>query len=611
MSKEAVESISIHTQSPSQELLEKFSSLVPGVIQDGVLDVARLGELLGIPTAGVPDTKERFGLMWAGKSKAVEALQAPSSASLAPDVEISRDWDTAQNVFIEGDNLEVLKLLQKSYNDKIKMIYIDPPYNTGNDFIYNDDFSDRIAHYLKSSGQLDEEGLRLRASVDNSGRRHSRWLTMMHPRLSLMRNLLTEDGLLLISIDENELHHLTNLVDEIFGEENRIGHFYWKKRSTGGQVAQNALVRQVEVVVAVARNINQLQIYQLPNENAGVVKWRDFRKSGGQWQRNYRPNQFFPIYVNKNDLSVSLESFTNAIEVFPQDGNGVEGFWENGKPTTKSRIEKGELRGKLSNGIWKIEQLSIANETVAVGTHIEIASSRGGDDLKRLLGESLFDNPKPVDLIKHLIQIGTTEGDIVADFFAGSGTTGEAVLAVNETGSIRRFLLVNAPEESNEKSAAKNSGIEFVSDLTIRRLHAASEVYPSGGSQGLRIFRLNNSCFLEVGELVEGGLPLLNESTLRKNATNDEIASEALLKQGVALDETWLKKNYGKAAVVQAGRVSVVLAKEITHEIVDAALEDDTASTVVFLEDGFAGRDEVKANAHFAFKQKNKTMKTI
>lgn len=611
MSKEAVETVSIHTQSPSRELLEKFSSLVPGVIQDGVLDVIRLGELLGIPTAGVPDTKERFGLMWAGKAKAVEALQASSTASLAPDIENSIDWDSAQNVFIEGDNLEVLKLLQKSYNDKIKMIYIDPPYNTGNDFIYNDDFSDRIAHYLKSSGQLNEDGLRLRASVDNSGRRHSRWLTMMYPRLSLMRNLLTEDGLLLISIDENELHHLTNLIDEIFGEENRIGHFYWKKRSTGGQVAQNALVKQVEVIVAVARNINTLQIYQLPNENAGAVKWRDFRKSGGQWQRTYRPNQYFAIYVNQNDLSVSLDSFPDGIEVFPKDGNGVEGFWENGKPTTKLRIEKGELRGKFSNGVWKIEQLSIANETVAVGTHIDIASSKGGDDLKRLLGESLFDNPKPVDLIKHLVQIGTTDGDIVADFFAGSGTTGEAVLAANDSGSTRRFLLVNAPEEANEKSAAKNSGIELVSDLTIRRLRAASRAYSSGDRQALRVFRLSKSSFLELGELVEDGLPLLNESTLRKDATNDEIASEALLKQGVALDEPWAKKKYGKAVVVQAGRVSVVLAKDITHEIVDAALEDEATSTVVFLEDGFAGRDEVKANAHFAFKQKNKTMKTI
>jgi adenine-specific DNA-methyltransferase len=425
-----------------------------------------------------------------------------------------------------------------------------------------------------------------------------------------MRNLLTDDGLLLISIDENELHHLTSLVDEIYGEENRIGHFYWKKRSTGGQVAQNALVRQVEIVIAVARDINKVRIYQLPNENAGSIKWRDFRKSGGQWQRNYRPNQFFPVYVNKTDLSVSLEKFTGAVEVFPQDGNGVDGFWENGRPTTALRIEKSELRGKLSGGKWKIEQLSIANETVAVGTHIDIASSRGGEDLKKLLGESLFDNPKPVDLIKHLVQIGSADGDIVADFFAGSGTTGEAVLASNVNGELRRFLLVNAPEEASEKSVAKASGIEFVSDLTIRRLTAATKQYDSGGSQGLRTLRLADSSFVsEV--LPESDLPLLNVFTLRKDAKNDEIASEVFLKQGVSLDEPWVKKKYGKAAVVQSGRVSVVLAKEITDEVVDAAIADDSVSTIVFLEDGFAGRDAVKANAHFSFKQKNKTMKTV
>jgi adenine-specific DNA-methyltransferase len=610
MSNDVPEKISIQTDPPSQPLLEKFSNLFPGVIQDGVVDVARLGEVLGLPTSGNADTKERFGLMWAGKAKAVEALQAPSRASLAPDLENSIDFETAQNVFIEGDNLEVLKLLQKSYNDKIKMIYIDPPYNTGNDFVYNDDFSDRIKHYLDASGQTDAEGNRLRAGTENSGRRHSRWLTMMYSRLSLMRNLLTDDGLLLISIDENELHHLTSLVDEIYGEENRIGHFYWKKRSTGGQVAQNALVRQVEIVIAVARDINKVRIYQLPNENAGSIKWRDFRKSGGQWQRNYRPNQFFPVYVNKTDLSVSLEKFTGAVEVFPQDGNGVDGFWENGRPTTALRIEKSELRGKLSGGKWKIEQLSIANETVAVGTHIDIASSRGGEDLKKLLGESLFDNPKPVDLIKHLVQIGSADGDIVADFFAGSGTTGEAVLASNVNGELRRFLLVNAPEEASEKSVAKASGIEFVSDLTIRRLTAATKQYDSGGSQGLRTLRLADSSFVsEV--LPESDLPLLNVFTLRKDAKNDEIASEVFLKQGVSLDEPWVKKKYGKAAVVQSGRVSVVLAKEITDEVVDAAIADDSVSTIVFLEDGFAGRDAVKANAHFSFKQKNKTMKTV
>jgi adenine-specific DNA-methyltransferase len=259
---------STQTTPPSEANLEAFKSLFPGVIQDGALDAVRLGELLDTPVSGVKEGKERFGLMWAGKKRAVEALQTPSMAALVPDKDASINWDAAENVFIEGDNLEVLKLLQKAYNDQVKLIYIDPPYNTGNDFVYNDDFSDPLQHYLEVTGQVDAEGNRLVANTETSGRKHSNWLTMMHPRLFLARNLLTQDGSIFVSIDDNEVHHLRLVMDEIFGPENFIGQFVW---AAGRKNDAKFVSASHEYIICYARNMSGLK--------ESVGEWRQ-KKSG-------------------------------------------------------------------------------------------------------------------------------------------------------------------------------------------------------------------------------------------------------------------------------------------------------------------------------------------
>jgi adenine-specific DNA-methyltransferase len=641
MSKEAVETISIHTQSPAQELLEKFSSLLPGVIQDGVLDIARLGELLGIPTAGVPDTKERFGLMWAGKAKAVEALQAPSMASLAPDEENSVDWDTARNVFIEGDNLEVLKLLQKSYNDKVDLIYIDPPYNTGNDFVYSDDFSDSVKRYLEVTNQIDAEGNRLVANSDVSGRKHSNWITMMYPRLMLARNLLTDDGAIFVSIDDNEISNLRLLMDEIFGPENFVGQFIW---AAGRKNDSKFVSTSHEYIVAYSRSMTTLK--------SEVGEWRT-RKEG--LDEIYKQHQSL-VKLNGNSYDEISKGLKEWFKALPDDNpskrhkqyslvdeRGIY-FADNiswpggGGPKFKVFHPVTKKPCKTPSSGWRFTEERIAQmmsedrihfgvdetsvpctKAYLVDREYEVPYSVFYQDgraatkrLRTFLDGALFDNPKDEVVLQRIIEFASKKDAVVLDFFAGSGTTGHAVALQNERdGGTRRYILVNAPEATDEKSTARAEGFEKVSEITRLRLQKVVETIPSAVASGLRCFTLSPSSFVSAGELVEGGLPLLNEATLRKNASNDEIASEALLKQGVALDEPWVKKKYGKAPVVQAGRVAVVLAKEITHEIVDASLADESSSTVIFLEDGFAGRDEVKANAHFAFKQKNKTMKTI
>jgi len=607
------ERISPETQAPKEAVLEALKDLIPGAIADGMLDVKLLAEATGLDVTGLKDGPERFGLMWAGKSKAIEALQTPSMAALAPDMENSINWDTAENVFIEGDNLEVLKLLQKAYNDQVKLIYIDPPYNTGNDFVYNDDFSQPLKHYLEVTGQVDAEGNRLVANTEVSGRKHSNWLTMMYPRLVLARNLLSDDGVLLVSIDENEMHHLLTLVNEVFGESNQLSVFYWKKRSTGGQVAQNAVIKQVEVVLAFARNLTNVRINQLPNEAVGSQKWRDFRKSGGQWQRNYRPKQHFPIFVNSatGDVGLSEDQHFDVV-VYPCDSNGVEGFWENGVPTTADRIAQGELRGREINGTWKIEQLTVAKDTVAAGTFIDIPSSQGGEDLKKVLGASYFDNPKPVALIERLIRIGSDDHSMILDFFAGSGTTAEAVLRLNsKDGGSRRFILVNLPEPTWDKSAARSAGFDDIPAITRKRITNVMQNVDGAGAIGLRCFRLAPSSFLVPAESEVLSPSLLPTETLTASAQDDAVAAEVLLKNGVRLDQEWERISLADSRAIVAAGVVIVLSRELTDEIVHAALELDVAHTVIFLEDAFAGRDSVKANAHFAFKQANKTMKTM
>lgn len=210
-----VERLSIETDSPNQAKLDELKAILPGVFADGVIDAERLSAETGIPVVGVAPNEEGFGLIWSGKKDAVAATQLKSMASLSPQINDSVNWDSARNVFIEGDNLEVLKLLQKAYNDQVKLIYIDPPYNTGSDLVYNDDFSDPVRHYLEVTGQLDSDGNRLRANADTSGRKSSRWLSMMYPRLLLARNLLTDDGSIFVSIDDNEVAHLRELLDDI------------------------------------------------------------------------------------------------------------------------------------------------------------------------------------------------------------------------------------------------------------------------------------------------------------------------------------------------------------------------------------------------------------
>ena len=395
---------------------------------------------------------ETYGLTWPGKAESAAQATTPPNGRLHP-VERS-----GTDVFIEGENLEVLKLLAPEYADAVKLIYLDPPYNTGNDPVYGDDYRD------------------------------SSWLSMIYPRLLLARDLLTPDGLIAVSIDDHELHHLVTVMNEVFGEKNFVSILNWRKRGTGGQVAKNAIVNQVEYVVCFARDAAQLRLVGLPNHRHGTSRWRDFRKAGGQWQRRYRPKQHFPLWVAA-DGAVSLEEVAGAVAVLPTDTAGEDGFWENAVPTTAERIAAGELRGRQVRGRWKIEQLEVAKETTNAGNYLDIPSTRGTERLKTLLGAVVLENPKPVELIHHLLHLSDLrDGDVVLDFFAGSGTTGDAVLSWRtETGRDVRYLLVTSDHPVAPGTAAGLAGFSTVAEIGLARVRAAAQELGVVGPRVLRV----------------------------------------------------------------------------------------------------------------------------
>lgn len=613
------ERISAETTRPDEVLREQLEQLLPGAVTDGVLDAQRLADLLGVSIAGLQDRPDRFGLNWAGKKSAIKALQSTSRAALAPDLENSVDWDTAQNVFIEGDNLEVLKLLQKAYNDKVKLIYIDPPYNTGNDFVYNDDFSDSAQHYLEVTGQVDGEGNRLVANTEVSGRKHSNWLNMMYSRLSLARNLLTDDGYLFLSISDVEHANVYALLCEIFGEENFIDTFIWNSIFRPSNLSKTVR-RNAEYVLCFARNgsrdISMVERYQEPQGEASLT------------QNNNKPRTLlFPANVVRTGLpdgvypAGEFESIALLDEVEVSSGQVISSFRLQGR----FKWSQDYLESEIAKGVTLIiKSLSFIpyyrkdyQQTALTPTKL-IPSDVVGDvlaanaEVSKILGEPLFSYPKPTSLINFVMRIADVgKEDIVLDFFAGSGTTGHAVALQNQADGGRcRSVLVNIPEPTAEKSAAREAGIETVSEITRMRLHKVMETVPGAREQGLRALRLNKSSFVDTTPTGEGSSLLLFKETLDPFASDDAIATEALLKSGVMLDKPWARQQVEGTPVVISDGVAISLARRVSEKLIASLCEVD-AHTIVFLEDAFSGHDDVKANAFYAFQRANKTMKTM
>jgi adenine-specific DNA-methyltransferase len=599
------ERVELTTPDLAAESRAAFEGLFPGVIADGVLDTARLGELLDVQVSAAPDGAERFGLMWSGRQDAVRSLLSVSRAALIPEFDRSISFQEAEHVFVEGDKLEVLKLLQKAYNDRVKLIYIDPPYNTGsNDFLYPDDFSDALRAYLEFTGQVDSAGNRTSANADTLGRRHSRWLSMMYPRLVLARNLLTQDGVLFVSIDDNEVANLRELMDEVFGSENFVASVIWHKVHTLKNTARH-FSEDHDYILVYARNAEVWAPNPLPRTEEQDERYtnpdddpRGPWISGPIQARNYYSKGLYPITtpsgrVIEGPPSGSYWRYSRqTFDELVADGRIWWGHGGANVPRIKRFLTE-MVSGRVPQTIWPYSEVG----------HNQHAKQ---ELLKRVTfdsSESVFDTPKPTRLIRRMLTLATDpeSHDIVLDFFAGSGSTADAVLQQNaEDGGNRQFVAVQLPQPTGHGDYAA------VSDITRARIAAAvAETKP----RGLRCFRLGASNFRD-GSSAREDLLALHESTLDGGSPIESVVAEVLLKEGVSLDARWERDMAGGVSVITADGVSVVTSLEITDEVASDALALGSR-VVVFLEDGFAGADAVKANVVTNAKNLGITLKTV
>jgi len=463
-----------------QERLKLLEQVIPEAFVDGKINWETLKEVLGEYLEDDAPGAEHFGLKWHGKRETRRLASLPSKGTLIPVPEEGTNEGSASNVFIEGDNLEVLKLLQKSYASRIKMIYIDPPYNTGNDFIYKDNFTENLDNYLSLTNQVDEEGRHLTTNPRSDGRFHTNWLNMVYPRLRLARNLLSNDGVIFVSIDDNEFHHLRIVMNEIFGDENFIGVFNWQSKKGGGGDS-GGVVRDQEYIICfskdseygpLSRVMVTAEVLNEIDKKGTYRRSRELNKWGSNSRREDRPTMYFPIPGPSGE------------DVFPIRNDGTEGRWRLGKEKMFSIVKRGDADYvRRDDGTYIVYEKVRSSEprTKPFRTWLpDVGTTADGSKVVKELfkGKKVFDFPKPVDLIKKLVSIGTTneEEHIVLDFFAGSATTAQAVIEKNrEDGGNRKFIMVQLQEPCPKDSEGFKASYKSISDISkdrIRKIYA-------------------------------------------------------------------------------------------------------------------------------------------
>src|SRR5699024_10258261 len=431
--------------------IEKLVELFPEVNTDGKIDFEKLKQILG---EYVDDSEERYRFLWNGKGEALRLSQTPSMGTLRPAKEEgeSKNWDETDNLYIEGDNLEVLKLLQKSYFNKIKMIYIDPPYNTGGDFVYKDNFKDNIQNYKKITGQVDSEGNATTTNREYSGRYHTDWLNMMYPRLRLARNLLTDDGVMFISIDDHEVHNLRKTCDEIFGEDNFLANIVWERAYAPINLKRN-FSENHDFILVYGKKVTEIMSNGLKRTDSANDRYiNPDNDSRGVW----KPDNFsVGPAVEKNIYPIITPG---GREVLPPSGYS----WRLSREKYKEYVDDNRIWfGENGNNVPALKRfLSEVKSTITPMTiwkYKDVGHSQSASQaLKKLFDDkSYFIYNKPVDLIKRALELYTNSDSIVLDFFAGSSTTAQAVIDLNvEDNGNRKFIMVQLPEKTDKKSEA-------------------------------------------------------------------------------------------------------------------------------------------------------------
>lgn len=620
MDKNKLEGSSLNKQ---EEILNFLKSDLPEIFSEGKIDCKKLKQTLG---EEVDDGNERYGLSWAGKNNCFKVIQEQTTATLKPVKGESVDFDQTQNLFIEGDNLEVLKVLQRSYYGKIKMIYIDPPYNTGNDFIYNDKFQENRDEYLESIGEKDDIGNTLRIdglskNAKDNGHYHSKWLNMMYPRLFLAKNLLKQDGVIFVSIDDNEVKNLRMITDEIFGEENFVAQIIWE-RAFSPKNDSKYFSENHDYILVYARNIEEFSLGKLDRTREANARYKNVdNDSRGLWTSG---DLSVKSYSKEYDYIINTPS---GKEIKPPHGS----CWRVSMEKLKELIEDNRIWfGEDGNNVPRLKrfltEVSDGMVPTTLWKHRDVGHNQEGrQELKALFDDrGYFDGPKPVKLITRMLQLSTSKNldDLVLDFFSGSGTTAHAVMELNsEDGGNRKWICVQLPELCDEESEAYKAGYKNIAEIGKERIRRAGDKIGKDNKNkvdfGFKSLKLDKSNFKIWQGKFENTESLLSNmadfvDNVKSGSKEENILFELILKSGLDLNVPIEEKELGgdKYYLLDDGKLIVYLGKKITEEMAEE-IQKSKPEKFICLDGCFQNNDQLKTNISLQMEQEKIDFKVI
>ncbi len=586
---------------------EKLKSVFPECFSEGTLDIDKLLSLCG---EYIDNDFEKYKFEWKGKSECLRIAQQQSRGTLRPCPEESVNFSDTENLYVEGDNLEVLKLLQTSYYNRVKMIYIDPPYNTGNDFIYKDKFGDSIAHYKDITSQT------TKSNPESMGKYHTNWLNMMYPRLKLANSLLKEDGVIFISIDDHEVHNLRKLCDEVFGEENFVAQFSWRRSDNQPNIGNVAKVK--EYIICYCKSKSDLHFNKLPLSDKAKNEYR-YEDATGKFRRSIlldktRGRYFYNVKTKSGNILNGAWMVKEDIFRDLENRNCI--YWaSSGQEQPYGKIYLHESKGQIPNDFLGIE----------FGTN-----QRASLEVEAIFNKRLFDFPKPVSLISTLVTIGSNSDDIILDFFSGSATTAHAVMQLNkEDGGNRKFIMVQLPELTDEKSEAYKAGYKNICEIGKERIRRAGKQLvedmeaPTTLDIGFKVLKLDtsnitewdNSPILETDKqliinIIEERMDKVLEG-IKSDRSKLDVVFEIMMKLGVPfhIPLTQTDINGKQMYVVGDFLLLICLESEITFEDVKAMCNEAPAM-LVCSENGFADSC-VMANVYYYLQEVEIELKLI
>lgn len=604
--------------------MEKLKTVFPECFSEGALDIDKLLSLCG---EYIDNDFEKYKFEWKGKSECLRLAQKRSTGTLRPCREESVNFDDTQNVYIEGDNLEVLKLLQTAYYNKVKMIYIDPPYNTGNDFVYEDDFADPMARYKEITQQT------TKSNPETMGRYHTNWLNMMYPRLRLAANLLKDDGVIFISIDDNEVTNLKRICDEVFGEENFVAQLIWQRAFSPKNDAKY-ISNSHDYVLMYAKNIENFKIGRLPRTEEANARYQNLDNDPrGPWMssdlsvKTYNPSTDYPITTPSGKI------------IYPPSGR----CWRTSKEAFEKLVaedrvyfgEDGANTPRLKRFLSELKFDGMAPTSIMM--HKEVGHSQEGlQEVTKILNAGVFDGPKPVRLLSRLLTLANTDKDsIILDFFSGSATTAHAVMQLNaDDGGNRRFIMVQLPELTSEKGTARQAGYKNICEIGKERIRrAGAKILEEKGDQiaigdddkkpldiGFKVFKLDTSNLriwdstpITGDNQIEMFTERMNSmiDSIKDDRTDMDVVYEVMLKMGVPLDVPVQYIELGGKVVYIVGDFLLMIAlfDNITAEDIDGMAAYAPAK-IVCAEQGFAD-DSALSNAHYILRDKQIELKLV